>query len=319
MHPAVSVVIPAFNAAAYVNEAIDSVLQQSYKPIEVIVVDDGSEDGTQQVIAPYKNKVMYLRKERGGPSSARNAGIRVASGEWIGLLDADDLWLPDFVENLVHAGVERAADLVFSDHLRLISGNVVGPTQQERNGLKRQLKSLAPDGILLNPFELLLDLGCYCTTSAVLVRRQALLEVGLFDESLRSSEDLDLWLRLALKYRFCPVTEPLMYRRIHGKNVSFDRWTMITSWAEVLGRANHYARALPEGGRWPKPLQKQTATLLRSQGALYWDEGNLYAARESWAKGLRATHSPQFAAYWLATYLPRSWVQPLRDYCRGPK
>jgi glycosyltransferase involved in cell wall biosynthesis len=100
MHPAVSVVIPAFNAAAYVNEAIDSVLQQSYKPIEVIVVDDGSEDGTQQVIAPYKNKVMYLRKERGGPSSARNVGIRVASGEWIGLLDADDLWLPNFLEKL---------------------------------------------------------------------------------------------------------------------------------------------------------------------------------------------------------------------------
>src|ERR1700687_1983449 len=106
--PTVSGVIPAYNTAEFLGEALDSVLAQTYKPFEVIVVDDGSEDETSQVVAAWAGKVTCMHKERGGPASARNMGVRGAKGEWIAFLDADDMWMPQLLENLVKVGVETA-------------------------------------------------------------------------------------------------------------------------------------------------------------------------------------------------------------------
>lgn len=316
IEPTVSVVIPTYNAAAYLSEAIESVLAQTYPAAEVIVIDDGSEDEAPKLAAAYAGRITYVRQERGGPSSARNAGILAARGEWVAFLDADDIWMPNFLKELLRAGTACAADLVFCDHQHLLHGLSGGPTLQERLGIKSRLRILAPHRILLNPFELLLDVGSYFATSAVLVRRGALLEVGLFDESLTSCEDLDLWLRLAATYRFCPVREVLMHRRIHGQNMSSDRRRMITTWAEVLDRAGRYAQMVPDGSRRQKLPWNQRAALLKSQGALYWTEGNLGAARESWKKGLRATRSLKFAMYLLASYLPRTWVTSVQTWRR---
>src|SRR6266576_3496761 len=154
----VSVVIPAYNAGAFLGEALDSVLSQTYQPLEVIVVDDGSDDETPQIVADYNGKVTYLRRSRGGPASARNTGVRAAKGDWIAFLDADDIWMPGLLGKLVDVA-GTAADLVFCDTLTLISGKVVGPTRFENYGLKNRLDTLAPDGVLLNPFELLLEVG----------------------------------------------------------------------------------------------------------------------------------------------------------------
>src|SRR5690348_10269988 len=96
--PTVSVVIPAFNAAEYIGQAIDSVLAQTHQPIEIIVVDDGSTDQTAQIAAAYPAPVRVLRKPNGGPASARNMGIAAATGSWIALLDADDRWLANKLE-----------------------------------------------------------------------------------------------------------------------------------------------------------------------------------------------------------------------------
>ena len=94
----VSTVIPAHNYGRYVGEAIDSVLAQTYSPVEVVVVDDGSTDDTRARLAPYASMIRYLHQEKGGLSAARNTGIRQANGEWIALLDADDLWHPEKLE-----------------------------------------------------------------------------------------------------------------------------------------------------------------------------------------------------------------------------
>ena len=104
---AVSVVIPAYNAAEFLPDSLASVFRQTYQPQEVLIVDDGSEDETSRVAQALEKRVRYLRKPRGGPASARNLGIRAAQGEWIAFLDADDIWLPDMLCSL--AAAMRAA------------------------------------------------------------------------------------------------------------------------------------------------------------------------------------------------------------------
>lgn len=312
----VSVVIPAYNAAGFLGEALESVFAQTYQPIEVIVVDDGSEDETPQVVAGYAGKVTYLRKQRGGPASARNAGIRAASGEWIAFQDADDIWMRDLLEKLVNVSAKTGADLVFCDSLTLKDGSIVGPSRLERSGLKRRLDTLAPNGVLPDPFELILEGSCYIFTPGVLVRRDALLQVGLFDEAFYGYEEVDLWLRLSLKYRFACLKDALHLRRIHAGNMSHDRWVLLRGAIKTYEKIESYAPPVGPGARWHKLARKRKAPLLREQGAVYLERGELLSARESWAKSFRSSYSPIMAAYWLVSFLPQSWVESLRNWKR---
>jgi glycosyltransferase involved in cell wall biosynthesis len=312
--PAVSVVIPAYNAAEFLGEALDSVLAQCYQPIEVIVVDDGSEDETPQIVAAYAGRVAYLRQRRGGPASARNAGIRAASGEWIAFLDADDMWMPGLLEKLIGASAETGADFVICDSLTLSNGSILGPTRFEYCGLELRLHAVAPDGVLLNPFELLLEIGNYIATGAALVRRDAVLQIGLFDEGIKCGEDLDLWLRLSLRYRFAVVDDALVLRRIHTTNTSHIPWAMVTGSMKVYEKLERHAPAMAPGTRWRGLLRKKKAALLREEGALYLSRGELHSARKSWARSLRSSFTPRVAAYWLASFLPQPLAEALRNW-----
>ncbi len=314
--PTVSVVIPAYNAAAYLGEALDSVLAQTYPPLEVIVVDDGSEDNTPQVVATYAGKFTYMRKQRGGPASARNAGIRAASGEWIAFQDADDIWMPSLLEKLVKDSAKTGADLVFCDTLTMIDGRVVGPTRFEHNGVLKHPDALAPDGFLQNPFELLLELGCYVPACAVLIKRDALLQIGLFDESFYTNEDLDLWLRLSLRCRFWIVNEVLALQRVHGNNLTRDPWTWKVERVKVYEKLESYAPSVARGTRWRKLLREGKAVLLREHGAVYLERGEILLARASWAKGFWSSCSLRLGTYWLATFFPLSWTKTLRNWKR---
>jgi glycosyltransferase involved in cell wall biosynthesis len=312
----VSVVIPAYNAAEFLGEALDSVLAQTYQPLEVIVVDDGSEDESPQVVATYADKVTYIQKERAGPASARNIGIRASSGEWVAFLDADDLWMPTLLEKLVKKAVQTGADLAFSDWVPLVNGSVIGPSNLERSGVKARLDTLASNGVLVNPFKLLLEVGCYFSPSSVLVRKDSLLEIGLLDESIYGTEDLDLWLRLSLRYRFAALNEVLSLRRIHGRNISRDTWSLNANEIKTFEKLERHAPTAAPGTRWRKLLRKRMVPMLREQGAGYLERGQIPLARKSWAKGFRRSYSPRLAAYWLATFLPRSCVEVLRNLKR---
>lgn len=314
--PTVSVVIPAYNGAEFLGEALDSVLAQTYQPLEVIVVDDGSEDETPQVVAAYAGKVTYICKQRGGPASARNAGIRAAKGEWIAFQDADDIWKPDLLEKLVKASAETGADLVFCDGLTLRNGSTGGPSRLERCGLKRRLDTLAPDGVLRNPFELILEGRCYILAPGVMVKRDAILQIGLFDEGIYGYEDVDLWLRLSLRYRFAVLKDALHIRRIHTRNLSHDRWAQLTNAIKTYEKSERYAPAVAPGTRWRKVLRKTKAPLLRELGARYLERGELLSARESWARSFHSSYSPTMAGYWLLSFLPQSCVGTLRNWKR---
>jgi len=193
----VSVIIPTYNRAYCIKDAIDSVLAQSYCGCELIVVDDGSTDNTSEIIASYGSKVKYIRQENAGVSSARNRGIREARGEWIAFLDSDDIWLPEKLAIQVE-GIAKHPEAV----AHMVDALIEMPDGSSISTfMMRRLK----DEFEKQPYRLrpLLDvLKTQYWTSTWLVRRSVVSSAGYFDERFRIYEDLDCLTRVALEGPF---------------------------------------------------------------------------------------------------------------------
>jgi glycosyltransferase involved in cell wall biosynthesis len=213
----VSVIIPTWNRAAEVRRAVDSVLAQTYKPLEAIVVDDGSTDGTPKVLASYGRAIRVIRRENGGPSAARNTGIRASTGEAVAWLDSDDCWQPDRVEALA-ALLNAAGPAVIcglSNSLEHWAGGRTVDTFRNNRFLP------APqEGVLDNPSEILLSRFVLFNPNA-LVRRAALFDAGLFDESLPVLEDYSLAISLSFAGPWVYTTRRLaVINRGHPNSVT---------------------------------------------------------------------------------------------------
>ena len=197
----VSVIIPTYNRAALVKAAAASVLAQTWREFELIVVDDGSTDDTPEALAPYASRIRLLRRgSRGGVSAARNAGITAARGEWLAFLDSDDLWLP---EKLAHQMAYLSA------HPAQLW------CQTEETWVRRGVRLKQPPThrkiggrIFFQSLE-----RCMVSPSAVILHRRLLEEHGGFDEILPAAEDYDLWLRLSWRYEIGLAPEPLVIKR----------------------------------------------------------------------------------------------------------
>src|SRR5437764_3981856 len=205
----VSVVIPTYNRARVVGEAIDSALAQTHERLEVIVVDDGSTDDTAERVGRRRDpRLRYVRREHVGVSSARNAGIAAATGDLVSFLDSDDLWKPEKIETEVAALARHPeAGGVFSDLEKREGATVVPSFMRRTRVFARLLGGRAfPEGLLLPSRALYLCLlqEIPIKTPALTVRRSALERVGGFDERWTSSEDWEFLLRLAR-------TESLLY------------------------------------------------------------------------------------------------------------
>lgn len=203
----VSVVIPTFNCATYLAECIRSVLNQTYKNIEIIVVDDGSTDNTQEIIECFHGQIIYLYKRNGGVSSARNAGILKASGDYLALIDADDLWVPEKIAEQVEY-LERRQNLAM----------VVTDVQYiDENGSPLELfqrRSIIPyDGLVLE----YIFQRPFLFPSSLLIRKEVINNVGFFDERLKTAEDIDVFLRIANNYGIGLIEKPLLkYRKLNN-------------------------------------------------------------------------------------------------------
>ncbi len=196
--PTVSVVIPAWNAVRFLPAALDSVRGQSYGIFEIIVVDDGSTDGTAEV-ARATADVTLVESARGGPSAARNLGIGQASGELVAFLDADDIWLPAKLETQVEALRSTGADLCLCHEICFVEEGMPLPTWARPKMLE------AHAGLL----------------STTLVRRTALRVIGPFDESMRQAEDLDWFSRAdAAGLDRIVVDDVLVHKRLHDANAT---------------------------------------------------------------------------------------------------
>jgi len=186
--PQVSVVIPAYNAAAYIAGTLDSVFAQTFADFEVVLVNDGSPDTSrlEQELQPYLSRIRYFKQANRGPSAARNLGIGEARGCYIAFLDADDFWLPQHLSRQVERlQTNKKLGLVYSDALHLRGDTLIG-TAFERVPQSGEVT-----------LESLLSEQCTINTSSVVVLRSAVLQAGRFDESMSYCEDFDLWLRLA--------------------------------------------------------------------------------------------------------------------------
>lgn len=197
--PRVSVVIPAYNAAWCIRRAIDSVLGQTEQSFELIVVDDGSLDGTAEILATYGDALRVVAKQNGGLSSARNAGIGAAMGELVAFLDADDWWQPDKLARQVEL-MARQPDLVFCS-----TQTAVQTPEGESLPTWRCACNEGPT------LAAIFHTNAYVagSGSAVMARRWALEKLGGFDETLRSLEDIDMWMRLAAIGEYACVDAPL--------------------------------------------------------------------------------------------------------------
>lgn len=210
----ISVVIPTYNRLALLSRCLDSVVQQSHAAVEVIVVDDGSTDGSAEFIASQYPNVILIRQQNCGVSVARNRGIQQAKGDWIALLDSDDEWLPNKLARQ-HALIDSKpnAVLVHTEEIWIRNGIRV-------NAMKKHQKR----GGEIYPHCLPL---CCISPSSVIMRREALLDLGLFDESLPACEDYDLWLRLCSRWPVEFIEEPLLIKYGgHEDQLSQQYWGM---------------------------------------------------------------------------------------------
>jgi len=215
MAPKVSIVCPTFNGATrgYLREAIESALSQRFESYELFIIDDGSTDHTRKVCEPYleDSRVHYIFQPNRGPASARNAGIRASSGEFICFLDDDDLWKAEKLQRQIEyidAQLSNFSNwgMVFT-WVELIDaqGNIIGYRGHQQTGL------IYRDLFLGNIID---------ATSSVLVKREVLNQVGFFDEKNKQCEDWDMWLKIAKNYYIFPIKEYLVQYREHKGRLS---------------------------------------------------------------------------------------------------
>lgn len=197
----VSAIIPTYNRAGRLGQALESVVAQNRPPEEIIVVDDGSTDETAALVAQRFPSVRYIYQPRSGVSSARNRGIEAAGGEWLAFLDSDDCWMPDKLARQVDALRSRPVErIAHTDEIWIRNARRVNPG-------KRHAKAggdIYPQCLPL----------CAISPSSVIMHRSVFDDVGLFDESLPACEDYDMWLRVCSRYTVRFIAEALVVK--HG-------------------------------------------------------------------------------------------------------
>ncbi len=221
----IDVIISAYNASAFIERALESVLQQTLTPASIIVVDDGSVDDTAELVrrfakAHLEQKIVLVSQPNKGIAGARNAGLKVATSEFVALLDADDLWEPEKLERQAALFMCNGADrlgLVHCDY-RLIdeNGNAMSTGSHVGPRLRGHIRKELRRGNLISG-----------SASAVLIRSRVLKEVGLFDETLICCEDWDLWLRISKEWAVDFVPEALVCIRRHSQSIQRDNRKML--------------------------------------------------------------------------------------------
>jgi hypothetical protein len=224
--PSFSVVIAAFQAAATIAEAVESALAQTVPPLEVIVCDDGSTDDTVGSLRPYRDRIVLLRKENGGEASAKNVAVRAAHGDFVAVLDADDVFLSERLEAFEQLAVARPdLDILTTDAYLEVDGVVVQRcyTDSYRFEVDDQRRAILRENFIFGH---------------VAVRRGRLMSVGGFDESIRSTNDWDCWLRMILEgSRAGLIDEPLSRYRLTQGSLTWNREAHIQSRLATLAKA----------------------------------------------------------------------------------
>ena len=251
MSAKVSVIIPCYNHGHYLSRAVESVLAQTYGNWEVIIVDDGSTDDTRGAALAFADpRIRYIYQQNQGLSAARNAGIREASGSYLAFLDADDEWDPRFLQHTTKAlGADEHLGGVYTlnrfidrqgNLLPSIGGCVVPPDELRARNLE----------------------GGFFPPAAALIRASVCRQVGVFDTSLTSEEDWDLWLRMLERYQMQGVTEPLAHYRVYPDSMSTNAGRMHDNRIRILTK--HFGPPESDVETWPCGKRRAYGFALRA-------------------------------------------------------
>jgi glycosyltransferase involved in cell wall biosynthesis len=283
----VSVIIPAYNVAPYIAETLNSVFAQTKSPFEVIVVNDGSPDTVEleEVLQPFRDRIVYLKQENRGLSGARNTGIRAATGDLIALLDGDDLWMPRYLETQTQfLRSHPEYDLVYCN-ARSFGDSYEG----------RRFMEVCPSRGEVTPAAIISQ-KC-CVFVSVTARAEALRELG-FDESLRSCEDFDCWLRLTSSGRRIGYHRRILVQsRKRDDSLSADPMWMAEWHLKVLKKASaHWAKESNEAGLLERAIAQKTAELAILRGNQRLRSGDVNSAAIEFAEARRYRRSAKITA-----------------------
>lgn len=310
----VSVVMPAYNDAPYVAQAIDSVLAQTWSHIELIVVDDGSTDGTRDVVRSYGGRLCLVEQTNAGSAVARNRGIELAQGRYVAFLDADDWWHPEKLASQMQAlqrQVEQGGPEARMVYTRFERWNL------DEKGCYAPPASLLPDCLSNAPPpaqqlawiypELLED--CIVWTSTVMVERQLLLDEGGFDPARRKGQDYDLWLRLSQRAPWLLLDVPSALYRIRAGSITHVPKPVNDEY-EILRRATErWGMSSPDGRQGDaKKLRARMARSCTNFGLIHLGGGDPRLAIQAFRQaidegGLTASR---------ILLLARAWVKVLQ-------
>lgn len=305
--PLVSVVIPVYNGQRHLRQALDSVFAQTYPSLEVIAVNDGSTDGSAEILAGYGDRLVVIDQANAGVGAARNAGIAGARGELVAFLDQDDWWQPE--------KIERQVALFLADEgLGLVHTNVAHYDEATAAFVGPLDPAARPELLVDNCYpRLLLDNQIY--NSSVVVRRRVLDQVGPCDLSIRGNtvQDYDLWLRIARVSRFGYLPETLCVFRVHGGQGTWDRRQMLTEEARLLERV-----LAVDGPAVSAAMRSRMAKLYADLGTAHLDAGQRREARASFARSLCWQASRRATVRWAASWLPLGLIRRLQQARKAP-
>ncbi len=273
--PKVSVITPAYNAAEYLPAALNSVLTQTFSDWELIVVDDGSTDNTQAVVAAlgerFDGRLKYFYQANRGLPAARNAAIEQSTGEYLALLDADDVWLPNRLERTVaeldrqqHVGIVHSQVARIDPTGRVIEKPPAPPAKYLSGSISRHLYHRRAHIL--------------CPT--VLFRRTCLHSVGVFDEHMRATEDRDLWFRIARHFDVAYIPEVLAYYRISPSSMSRDFSRMLAAQIHFIHK--HRATGAASAG----DARASLGNIYRERGDYFFRAGQLGSSLYFYAKAV---------------------------------
>lgn len=310
--PQLSVIIPAYNAERFLAAAIESALKNSpgLGTIEIIVVDDGSTDGTAAVAARYKDRVRFFAMGHCGlPAKVRNYGVDCAASDVIAFLDADDECLPGRFERQLALLNKTGADLVSCD-ARVEGANGAASSLLKRVGVLSMLRQAEHEGVIEDCFGLLIRTGGFINGGLMMVRHKAFRHAGGFNDALRIGEDYELATRLAAQGKVAMDFAPGVLRHEHGENLSSDwgkRWPDTLKLYELLA-STEAVKARPE---LVESLRHRRAQACRGLGSWRLGQGDVEGAREAWQQGAELDPLSAAGAFGLLSHLPGGLLRAL--------
>jgi glycosyltransferase involved in cell wall biosynthesis len=247
--PKVSVIIPTYNYDRFLGEAIHSVLAQTFQDFELVVVDDGSTDNTKQVVSNFADeRIKYIYQQNQGVSAARNTGISACCGDYVALLDADDVWVPQKLELQVKILDSRPDIAAVCSDVYVVDAHT-GVTINRFWNDGRRLGTFNPHMAPKKLLRRLLARGCFIHPSSTIFRRVVFDEVGLFDESLQTHEVWELSVRILLHFDIALIDTPLVKYRQHAANLSAKWHEMEEDGVKVLYKAINTLPLTPDDVR----------------------------------------------------------------------